>query len=90
MHNLGDLRTTGIDWKQYQEFAEVERLTKRLVIVALVHQKQALVVTADLHQHRVRAQGGSIPLIYSDFDRLPRLCSLRDLDGGQPARPAGG
>jgi len=83
-HNLNDLRTTGIDWKQYQAYAEVERLTKRPVVVVLVHQKQNLVVTAGLHQHRVRGQGGGLPMAWWDFDRLPRLCSVRDLDETTP------
>jgi hypothetical protein len=84
MRNLGDLRTTGIDWDQYRNYAEVERLTKKRVVVALVHHKQNSVVTADLHRHRVRGQGGGLPMFWWDFDRLERLCSYRDLENTVP------
>jgi hypothetical protein len=85
MRSLAGLRTTGIDWADHKDYAEVERLTGKPVKVVLAHRTQNLVVVAGLHTHRVRAQGAGGGVVFWDFDRLPRLFSCREVEEA-PAR----
>jgi len=75
MRTLGDLETTGVDWGEFKRLEEVERITGQPVVIAFAHRKQNAVVLADLHHHRVAAQGAGAHLAFWDFSKLSRLCS---------------
>jgi hypothetical protein len=86
MHEMGDLKTTGIDLRLWQEYDRLRQATGYPVVLAFIQQKQDGVFLADLDNHRIPAVGAARgQMVFWALDYLQRVCSYAELMATQAA-----